>query len=206
MGIQSALGEVANDTGSGAYTNISVARPAVDEAMVSAAHVGHYSRAERRFLNEGDAAPTSWLFVNGSGTALDGKPALQAVGDMTTVWSKPGYVFYHPIAAEPYVVVGDVFETQEDAAEAEKAHYALVHQEFCEQIPYGDAVWQDKGSGTATDGSAWSIGSAVPIAGDAGDPAAVLFRATDSYEKPEGMAWKIKDGAWVEVQNIWIGK
>ena len=207
--ISSPLTEVANDNESGAFTDISVARPAVDDAMTGAAHLGHYSRAARSFLKDGDTPPTSLLFANGTGTASDGQPAVKLVDNTTAVWSKPAdpkvYTMSTPTAADPYVAVGDVFESVPAAIDAEKAHYALVHKDFCMQVPLGDVVWQDKGSGAATDATAWAIGQPVPIAGVVEVGMAVLFKASSSFDRPEGdagMAWALKDDVWVEVDSI----
>ena len=39
------------------------------------------------------------------------------------------YTLYKPITADPYVAIGDVFESAPAAIDADKAYYALVHKE-----------------------------------------------------------------------------
>ena len=100
-----------------------------------------------------------------------------------------------------------MFEATKGALEAELAHYVVVHKNLCERVPLGDQIWKDSGSGSPTDGAAWSIGHPVQIS-PPDDPKTVMFKATDSYEKPgaeQVTAWRIKDGAWVAVPNAWVG-
>ena len=209
----SPLEEVANNNGSGAYTDISVAQPIIDDAMVSAKHLGHFTRPTRLFLKDGKSPPRGWYFLNGPGTASDGRPALKAVDSSTTAWQKAGvgqqqtYGFYTPVVKDLYVVVGGIFEDQDGAIVAEKGCYAVVHKEFCNKVSYGEVIWQDKGSGAPTDGAAWSIGWSIPV--DGGTDDTVLFHAMDSYNMPgygKNPAWSIFPFEIETVDDVWIGK
>lgn len=173
-----------NDSGSGSYKDISVGRPTFDLSKNPGVfYVGQFVLPQEDF--EATGRKISVLFMNGS-QLVNGKPAFRSADGFVTKWCKtdPSNPSRQWSLLTP--VVGDISEMQPEQADAEKAHYGLVHKDLV--IPsgtIGKLIWDDKGSGMQDGGSVWAlVGSdgampALPIDCRKAQPS--LSVAADTY-------------------------
>jgi hypothetical protein len=189
-----------NDKGSGAHTAVGLWRPSTASDALSPffslgdTAVGHYRNINH---NKVVAVVSEANKVNGT--------ALRAPLDYQLVWQDEGTgalgnaSIWRPMPPPGYVAMGLVYGVDYDKPSLHAVR--CVREDLVMTAQVGELIWDDKGSGSANDLSAWSITPADASAGEI-YLAPGTFIGTDSYTKPSLAAYSLRLALTASISDL----
>jgi hypothetical protein len=175
-----------DDRGTGAMEDVSVWRPQGPSDYAFIGDFAHGTHEKPTFAyNYPGAPPLNPLILVKAINEDPANPLLKAPVDYERVWtsrrsgSKADGSFWEPVAPPGYVAIGMVANTGYEKPSLDS--YRCVREDLCEQKPYADRIWRDKGSGAPEDVALFAI---PDLRGG--------FGAFHHYHAPSQSTWVLK--------------